>query len=171
MLAGALGGAAIVYKWTDADGVVHFSDQSVPGAERIVTSSGALHGDSRPVSSSVAAPAPAQVPAKSASTLDFKQFAIVSPANEENIPGSGSVTVRLALDPGLNAMQSITWYLNGSPLTDQAPDATQFTLNDLPRGTYTLGATVVDQSSSESKSTDTVTFYVTRPSVLSPQHK
>ncbi len=27
--------AAIVYKWTDADGVVHFSDQPVPGAEKI----------------------------------------------------------------------------------------------------------------------------------------
>ena len=32
--------AAVIYKWTDADGVVHFSDQAVPGAEKILTSSG-----------------------------------------------------------------------------------------------------------------------------------
>jgi len=25
--------ALVVYKWTDAQGVVHFSDQPVPGAE------------------------------------------------------------------------------------------------------------------------------------------
>jgi hypothetical protein len=29
--------AAVVYRWVDADGVVHFSDQPVPGAEKIVT--------------------------------------------------------------------------------------------------------------------------------------
>ena len=29
--------AAVIYKWTDADGVVHFSDQPVPGAEKIYT--------------------------------------------------------------------------------------------------------------------------------------
>src|ERR1700687_3592675 len=37
-------GAAVVYKWTDADGVVHYSDQAVPGAERVVTSSGSSNG-------------------------------------------------------------------------------------------------------------------------------
>ena len=28
------GASAVVYKWIDADGVVHFSDQPVPGAEK-----------------------------------------------------------------------------------------------------------------------------------------
>ena len=28
---------AVIYKWTDANGVVHYSDQPVPGAERIIT--------------------------------------------------------------------------------------------------------------------------------------
>jgi hypothetical protein len=41
----------------------------------------------------------------------------------------------------------------------------------LARGTYTLGATVVDQASGESKSAESVTFYVVRTSLLSPQHK
>ena len=30
--------AAVVYKWVDADGVVHYSDQASPGAEKIYTS-------------------------------------------------------------------------------------------------------------------------------------
>ena len=36
-LASFAGQAAVVYKWTDSDGVVHFSDQPVPGAEKITT--------------------------------------------------------------------------------------------------------------------------------------
>jgi hypothetical protein len=39
------------------------------------------------------------------------------------------------------------------------------------RGSYTLGATVADPSSGESKSAEPVTFNVLRPSLLSPQHK
>ena len=29
--------SAVIYKWTDANGVVHYSDQPVPGAEKIIT--------------------------------------------------------------------------------------------------------------------------------------
>ncbi len=77
---------------------------------------------------------------------------IDSPANEQTITGNQPVTVHLSVSPDLKPSQAITWYLNGSPLTNQAPDATQFTLDDLSRGTYTLGATVLDQATGESKS-------------------
>lgn len=106
---------------------------------------------------------------RSASALEFSQFAIVSPANDQTITGNQPVTVQLAIEPELKPTQSIAWYLNGSPVANQA--STQFTLEDLPRGTYTLGATVTDQASGESKSVDPVTFYVVRTSLFSPQHK
>jgi hypothetical protein len=160
--------AAVVYKWTDADGVVHFSDQSAPGAERILTSTGATPGGAVPAPSSSAPPAK---PTPQASAVAFTQFAIVSPANEETITGNQPVNVHLAVDPQLKPTQAITWYLNGNALSNQAADATQFSLPDLPRGTYTIAATVVDQASGETKSAETVTFYVARPSLLSPQHK
>ena len=161
--------AAVVYKWTDADGVIHFSDQPVPGAEKIVTASGAsLNGwvAANPNGGSSAAAKP-----KSASALDFKQLAIVSPGHEETITGMQAVNVRLAIDPSLKPTQTIAWFLNGSPMTGQAPDAVQFTIDDLARGTYTLSATVMDQPSGQSTNVDPVTFYVVRPSLLSPQHK
>ena len=160
--------AAVVYKWTDADGVIHFSDQPVPGAEKIVTASGASHNGW--VASTANGASTATKP-KSASALDFKQLAIVSPGHEETITGMQAVNVRLAIDPGLKPTQAITWVLNGSPLSAEPPDAVQFTLSDLARGTYTISATVVDQPTGESTSVDPVTFYVVRPSLLSPQHK
>ena len=36
-LAAFAGQAAVIYKWTDAQGVVHYSDQPVPGAQKIYT--------------------------------------------------------------------------------------------------------------------------------------
>src|SRR3981189_1798206 len=44
LVAACAADAAVIYKWTDADGVVHYSDQSVPGAEKIVTSSSSSNG-------------------------------------------------------------------------------------------------------------------------------
>ena len=165
LLAPALTLATVVWKWTDADGVVHFSDQPVPGAEKIITSTG-------PKGIGGAVPTLPPEPDKpKPPKLSFSQFSITSPAREETITGNQPVLVHLALAPELTPTQSITWFLNGQPLANQAPDAVQFTLEDLPRGTYSLSATVADQASGETRSTDPVTFYVVRPSVLSPTHK
>jgi Domain of unknown function (DUF4124) len=158
--------AAVVYKWTDPDGVVHFSDQPVPGAERIVTAS----GNPRTGGIQLGANAPAAAKPKPGSATGLTQLAITSPAHQETITGNQPVNVHLAMEPVLKSTQAITWFLNGSPLS-QAPDATQFTLEDLSRGTYVLGATVTDQASGETKSAESVTFYVMRTSLLSPQHK
>ena len=37
LIAACAAPAAVIYKWTDADGVVHYSDQAVPGAEKITS--------------------------------------------------------------------------------------------------------------------------------------
>ena len=158
--------AAIVYKWIDADGVVHFSDQPVPGAEKFVITGpsrmGTVTSGSGKATASQAKPTAPGTPLS---------LSIDSPANEQTITGNQAVMVHLALAPDLKPTQAITWYLNGTPLTNQPADATQFTLEDLARGTYTLGATVLDQATGESKSAQSVTFYVMRTSLLSPQHK
>jgi hypothetical protein len=76
----------------------------------------------------------------------------------------------LNLAPGLKPNQSITWHLNGKQL-EFPPDATSFPLPHLDRGAYTLAATITDQETSESQSSNSVTFYVRQPSALAPQHK
>ena len=77
--------------------------------------------------------------------------------------------MNLALEPQLKSNQSLSWTLDGTALSNQA-NATSFTLEDVPRGTHTIMATVEDQSG-ESKSTEPVTFYVMRTNLLSPQRK
>jgi hypothetical protein len=41
----------------------------------------------------------------------------------------------------------------------------------LDRGTYTIAATITDQKTGASQSSNSVTFFVRQPSALSPQHK
>jgi Domain of unknown function (DUF4124) len=159
-------GAAVIYKWTDADGVVHYSDQAVPGAEKIVTSSAPANGIGRTAHTSGSA-----APAKAPSRLDYRVIAIQSPAKEQVFFGDEIVPVRLGLDPALKSDQEIIWILNGSPMTDQAPDAVTFALPTLARGTYVIAATVKDSLTGEMQTTDSVTFYVRQPSELAPLRK
>jgi hypothetical protein len=157
--------AAVVYKWVDADGVVHYSDQASPGAEKIYTSSPSAAGASAPRSQ-----AAQQAPSSpSAGGLGYTEFAITSPANEQTYFGDDVVAVHLNLVPSLKSNQNVTWHLNGKQL-DYPADTVSFSLPRLDRGTYALAATVTDLNG-ESQSTNSVTFFVRQPSALSPQHK
>ncbi len=163
--------AATVYRWVDADGVVHFSDQPAEGAEKVVTSS----GTSRGILTGPAPNAPAPAPDKPKSTtLSDTQVSIVSPGREQTFSGEEPVTASLSIEPAPKGRPlSVTWTLNGAAVSEGA-DAMSFTLPAAltsGRGSYTLGATVTDPQSGESKNADPVTFNVLRPSLLSPQHK
>jgi len=165
LLVAASAGAAVVYKWTDADGVVHYSDQAVPGAEKIVTSSGAANGIGGSTHSASAQPADKPGAAK---RLAYSEFSIESPAKEEVFFGDDVVPVRLHLEPELQPKQEVVWYLNGAPQRDVGPTTVSFALPAMQRGTYVLSATVTDTITGDSQSTETVTFYVRQPSDLAP---
>jgi hypothetical protein len=169
VLATSAGQAAVIYKWTDANGVVHYSDQPVPGAEKIFTSSPNLSAGG--AASATARGQPGSDATKPTGGVNYSQFAIISPTPDQSFFGDEAINVRLALEPSLKANQSITWHLNGKPVDDQGPTATQFTLQHLDRGTYAISATITDQQTGESQSTDSVNFFVRQPSSLSPQHQ
>jgi Domain of unknown function (DUF4124) len=158
--------AAVVYKWTDADGVVHFSDQPVPGAEKIST--GATN---TATSGSPAADATAGDAQQKTGALDYAEFSITSPAPEQSFFADQPINANLALSPSLKAGQTVTWHLNGAEIGDQGPAATAITLPHLDRGTYSIAATVTDSATGQSRSSDSVTFYVRQPSELSPQYR
>ncbi len=159
--------AAVVYKWTDSDGVVHYSDQPVPGAEKISTDGSSKAGTVIPQ----AAPAPSADPKKPLGTLGYSAFAITSPTPEQSFFGDQAITLRLSLQPNLLPGHTVTWHLDGGQIEDPGPTATEVTLPHLDRGTYAISATVTNAATGESRSTDSVTFYVHEPSELSPQHR
>jgi hypothetical protein len=159
--------AAVIYKWKDADGVVHYSDQPVEGAEKIVTGGTSTYSGAASVKG-LQAPN-RQTPQRTAPSVPT-QISISSPQAEQSFFGDEPIPVSLAMSPALSANQTVTWMLNGAALQDQPPTATQFTLQSLVRGTYSLTATVLDGETGSQQSTS-VTFYVRQPSALSPQHR
>jgi hypothetical protein len=159
----------VVYKWTDSNGLVHYSDQPVPGAEKIVTNGGSLNGMASVSSAGTSAAASAQKPAVPG--ISYSRVAITSPTPDQVFFGDETIGVHLALEPDLMPGQSITWHLNGKELEDQGTSTTQFTLPHLGRGTYVIAATITDQKTGSSQTTDSVSFFVRQPSELSPQHK
>jgi hypothetical protein len=166
-LAACTAQAAVIYKWVDADGVVHYSDQASPGAEKIVTAGAASSASGR-TSTGPTSRAPQQGDQQGG--LNYTEFSISSPAPEQTFFGDDVVPVRLSLSPSLRPNQAITWRLNGGQL-DSPPGALSFVLPRLERGTYTLTATITDQQTNESQTSSSITFFVRQPSALSPQHK
>jgi hypothetical protein len=160
----------VVYKWTDADGVVHYSDQPIPGAEKIFTAASSGAGAATSGRSNADPQNPGAKRTASAA-LSYNQFAITSPSPDQTYFGDELIGVHLDLDPSLKADQAITWHLNGKQLDDQGPTTTQFALPHLDRGTYVIAATITDQQTGESLSTDSVSFFVRQPSELAPQHQ
>lgn len=156
--------AATVYKWTDADGVVHYSDKPVPGAEKLQTGSAPAHAGTVVPN----APKPAAKPVKPPPRLGYSVVSIYAPTPEQ-VFFSEPVTVRLNLEPELNPNHTITWTLNGAPAPAEDQNATEITFEQLDRGTYTVQATITDQDTGQSTSSDPVVFYMHMPSTLSPQ--
>ncbi len=168
LFAAAAAQAAVVYKWTDADGVVHFSDQPQPGAEKISTSAEALNRAAAPArgAAGVAGARPQKVIKPG---LTYTTFAISSPTAEQSFFDE-PVPVQLDLNPALHRGHKLTWRLNGQALDDEEGQV-QFTLPNMPRGSYQLTATIDDPDSQESASAAMVTFYVKQPTIQGPQHK
>jgi hypothetical protein len=103
--------------------------------------------------------------------LAYTQFFIESPAKEQVFFNDELIPIRLMLEPALKPNQTISWHLNGKELDDQPPSAVSFTLQSLARGTYVLAATITDSVTGESKTSDSVTFYMRQPSELDNQHR
>jgi hypothetical protein len=157
--------AAVIYRWVDADGVVHYSDQASPGAEKIVTATSSA-GSAGPRSSTGSSP---QMPQQAAQKgLNYSEFSISSPVSDQSFFGEDVIAVHLTLSPSLRPNQAITWHLNGKQL-DFPPDSISFALPRLDRGTYVLTASITDQQTGESQSSNGVTFFVRQPSSLAPQ--
>jgi hypothetical protein len=157
--------AAVIYRWVDADGVVHYSDQASPGAEKIVTSTSSAGTVTGARTGTGPSPSPPQSAQKG---LNYSEFTISAPAPDQSFFGEDVVAVHLTLAPSLRPNQGITWHLNGKQL-DTPPDEVSFALPRLDRGTYVLTASITDQQTGESQSSNSVTFFVRQPTTLAPQ--
>lgn len=157
----ALGGAE-VYRWVDADGVVHFSDRPVAGAERIVV-------EAAPAVAIAPPPAAGPRPDAEPGDLPYRQVSIDSPGEDEvlwNIEGQLDVTV--SVDPPLQAGHRLQLYLDGTPAARLAPGSSQTRLSAVYRGAHTLEAEVQDPAGESLLRSDPRQFSVRQTSLQNP---
>lgn len=159
--------AAEMWRWKDADGVVHYSDRPVPGAERmtVLSSQKTTGGDKPQASGPTAAPA-AEQPA--AAEFKYTRCAVETPTDEQVFNNVNAVEVSLALEPQLQPGHRLQVLLNGLVNTEWPPGVMARTLNNMYRGSYMLSMRVVDANGRAQCTSATIDFHVRQASLLAP---
>lgn len=164
-------GAAEIWRWKDANGVTHYSDKPMPGAERMGLSIPAP-GSPEAEQAAAAAPMeeyqPSEPPAPRAQPFAYKACVITSPAPDETFRGVQPVDIRLRIDPQLQAGHTVRVLYDGSPVADWPPESLQHSLPEVFRGSHTLSVRVFDENGRSVCAGPTVTFHLLQTSVLPP---
>jgi hypothetical protein len=161
--------AATVYRWVDEDGVVHYSDQPHPNAEKLQVHAAQTY---KPSASETAARSTggASGGASSAAPAPYQGCAIVQPQNDQSFANVDSLTVVVQTDPVLHTGDKVYVTVDGQPLNGGSPTGSQFVLSPVDRGTHTAQAQVKDAGGALQCQTPPVTFHVTQVSLLNPNN-
>lgn len=142
---------AQAYRWVDEDGIVHYSDTPVEGAERIELSSDNSRR-SRPQAPRATArttqPQPGtrdtDEPSQPAAPFRYETLIISAPAAEQTLWNiEGVLSVNLDLRPGLRPGHQVRVYFDGDP---RMVTSTSFQIEEVYRGSHNLQAEVLDET-------------------------
>ena len=151
---------AEIYRSTDAEGNVIYSDQPRPGAKTMnLPGLTSYPGTAYSTSSTNNASAD-----QSKNKPVYSEFNISTPANDETIrANSGDISVSLGVSPALKAGHVVVLDVNGQQFKG---NSTLFNLKNVDRGTHILKAHI--ENAAGEKQTDVVsnTFHLKRASVL-----
>jgi hypothetical protein len=158
--------ATTLYRWVDAQGVVHYSDTPHQGAE-VMQISGAqtYHGTSAaPPPSATAPPQPGK------NTEPYQSCAITQPAPDAALYAPDSVAVSVEVSPGLHDGDQWTVQVDGRQLQSAAEGGQSFMIPQPERGDHSISAQVRSPDGAMLCNAAPVTFSVTKPSVNSPNN-
>jgi Domain of unknown function (DUF4124) len=156
--------AQAVYKWVDENGVVHYSDQPHPNAEKIHVKAVQTY---KPTAPDTQVPgAPGAAPA--AAGASYQGCAVMQPQDGQDFANVPSLNIVVQTDPVLRPGDQIFVTLDGQGLNDGKATGAQFTLSPVDRGTHTLQAQVRSADGTLMCQTPTVTFNVHQPSIANP---
>ena len=170
LLLAAASAPAETWRWVDEDGVVNYSDQPRPGAERVELKDISTYTPPVWTDPSFGAGQDGGDGATIAEGSPYRRVAIVAPASGETIwNAEGTLDVALAIEPPVRRGDRVNLYLDGQRVDGLPADATRFTINRVFRGSHTLRATVESSAGSELAASDTVQFNVRQTSIVNPQ--
>src|SRR5262249_36346881 len=157
--------ATTVYKWVDENGVVHYSDQPHPNAQKLEIQ-GAQTYSSR--GASVPTPAQGAEPERTEAAHSYQGCVIAQPLDQQNLPNAQSVIISVATDPAPRPGDSIYMTLDGQGLNGGEATGMSFNVTPIERGAHTVQAQVRDESGLVLCQTPSITFHVSQASLLAP---
>ena len=155
--------AGNIYKGTNEEGQVFYSDKPVPGTELMP-----------PLSPNTVqmpkAKKPDVVETADEATSTYKLFEITRPENETTLRhGGGNIIVQLKIDPALDIVSGhrINLYLDGKKKVSRSSLLKQ-SLRNTSRGSHSIHAEIVNAKNQPLQSSNRITLHMKR---LSSQHK
>ncbi len=158
--------SADMYKWTDKNGKVIYSDKPNPnGSEEKVTGSPLTTYKTDPAVKRALRKPNTPTPNEIKKRNIYSDFTIEQPINDTALrQNAGNVTVTFAVKPKINTWRGdkIEVFIDGKKAGET--NGLTYNLVSLDRGTHTLNAKLVNSRGKVLKS-DSVTFHLLRASV------
>ena len=146
---------ANVYKWTDENGNVHFSDHQIKGAEKVKLPELQTFSDLPKIEAETA-----HAKAPSTDAHGYQSIAIKQPEMNATIRNNtGIVAVNVSIEPQLEELHKVQLLLDGNPVGQPKP-GTLFQLKDVKRGEHTVAARIVDQNGTTLLESEKVTIHL-----------
>jgi len=156
------GGRTTVYRWVDPQGVVHYSDQPHPNAQKLeIRGAQTFSAPLPPQSSSNSAPAPTQ-----AAGPAYDNCTISQPADQQTLTNVNQATAVVQTSPQLRPGDQVRLFVDGKQI---AGAGTSFNFA-VVRGQHSAQAVIEDSTGQIVCETSTVTFFVHQPSVQNPHN-
>ncbi len=155
-------GTTTVYKWVDSKGVIHYSDQPHPHAQKLeIQGAQTFSAPAMPLTPSAPAPQESQ-PAQPA----YQGCEISQPTNQQMLMNVYHATAVVQTSPPLRQGDDVRLFVDGK----QVPGSgTSFTF-PVYRGQHSVQAVIEDNTGQIVCETSTVTFFVHQPSIQNPHN-
>ncbi len=154
-----------VYKWTDTEGNVQYSDRPLDQAEKLRVPGLTVDNLAAPVKEA-ASPGEdaAGTNAEEQANKGYIQFEMMEPEQGMTIRSDeGEVAVGILLQPPLQPGHKIHLYLDASPVKNNFI-STQLILRKVSRGTHQLEARIIDDQGETHANSPIVNFHMRRAS-------
>lgn len=154
---------AKVYKWTDENGEIQYSDKPHEGAETVKIQK-----------SSTYTPAPVPTGEESlgegTATTDgtYEAFAIAEPENNKTIRSNeGIISISFFVQPALQEGHKIVLFLDGQKMQGEHA-STRLSIRQVERGTHTLRAQLLGEEGDVLASTKSVVIHLRKEALSEP---
>lgn len=152
---------AQAYRWTDAEGTVHYSDRPTEGAEQIYLPESTR--GSRPYARSANVAATAAAPAEQAAPFSYDSIEVSAPGPEETLWNiAGVLNVSLNVQPSLQAGHRVRVYFDGEAIM---ASGSSFQIQEVYRGVHNIQAEVLDANGQLMGRSQPNRFYVQQNSI------